>query len=187
MTASKQPQPQQYIRPEVMAFARAMEDTLRKHDGKKTYWRDVSVSFGYLFGRLSDEVREAKGEYDLRHPDYHKCVMELVDVANFCMMCYDRIHPADTRSHSSQPAPDISSCELGDCEGCTQQPVFTCENNVQQRIKAEREQMLGKIFEYMSSHGVEKRPEGYYVVSGTFSLGGFVKYLESLRQQEEQR
>ena len=53
--------------------------------------------------------------------------------------------------------------------------------------KAEREQMLGKIFEYMSSHGVEKRPEGYYVVSGTFSLGGFVKFLESLRQQEERR
>jgi hypothetical protein len=92
----------------VIAFAKVMEDTLRKHDGKKTHWRDVSVSFGYLFGRVSDEIREAKDEYHVHNPDYHKCVMELVDVANFCMMCYDRIHPADTRSrpHTSAKAPE---------------------------------------------------------------------------------
>ena len=99
------PQPKEYIRPEVMAFAETMEDVLRKHDGKKTYWGDVSISFGYLFGRISDEMKEAGREYDLKHPDYHRVVMKLVDVANFCMMCYDKIHPADTRSRP-HPAPE---------------------------------------------------------------------------------
>jgi hypothetical protein len=107
----------EYIRPEVMAFAKAMEDTLRKYDGKKTHWRDVSVSFGYLFGRISDEIREAKNEYHVPRPDYHKCVMELVDVANFCMVCYDKIHTADTRTRPHPPAPEqprpIGTCPEG--------------------------------------------------------------------------
>jgi hypothetical protein len=52
--------------------------------------------------------------------------------------------------------------------------------------KAAREQVLDKIMWYMANHGVEKRPEGYYVVSGTFSLGGFIKHIESLRAHQPQ-
>lgn len=94
----------------------------------------------------------------------------------------------DENSHSSRPVPDISSCELGDCEGCTQQPVFTCENNVQQRIKAERERVLGLIATYCACNGIEERIIGgdrFYEVEGTFSLPDFLNYIASLRGGEQ--
>ena len=51
--------------------------------------------------------------------------------------------------------------------------------------KQERERTADDIMRYLAEHGVEKRPEGYFVVSGTFSLGGFIKHLETLRSGGE--
>jgi hypothetical protein len=157
-TSAQAPEPDE-IRPEVIAFAKVMEDTLRKHDGKKTHWRDVSVSFGYLFGRVSDEIREAKDEYHVHNPDYHKCVMELVDVANFCMMCYDRIHPADTRSrpHTSAPAPGPSKCQI-----CVLTAGSCLSQHDAQVAKAAREDVLKELTEKFS----ELRHEGWNLWKG---------------------
>jgi hypothetical protein len=58
------------------------------------------------------------------------------------------------------------------------------EAGLKEGAKQERERTVDDIMRYLAEHGVEKRPEGYFVVSGTFSLGGFIKHLESLRGGE---
>lgn len=81
---------------------------------------------------------------------------------------------------------DIENCD----EMCQHSRLFSplqMQEAKQAAAKAEREKVLDKIMWYMANHGVEKRPEGYYVVSGTFSLGGFIKHIESLRAQQEGR
>lgn len=70
------------IRPQVMAFAVAMEEKLRKKDRQKAGWTHCSHPF--LLRRLDDEVRE------LHNANSHTDIMaEAVDVANFAMMVFD--------------------------------------------------------------------------------------------------
>lgn len=75
------------LRPAVRAFAEAMELKLRKHDGKKTHWRDQPIEAHVKLLQLelqeflvADEyfsVAEARGES--------------IDVANFAMILWDRL------------------------------------------------------------------------------------------------
>ena len=67
----------------------------------------------------------------------------------------------------------------------TVEQIADIDKQIRKAAKVARGQVLDKIMWYMANHGVEKRPEGYYVVSGTFSLGGFIKHMESLRSQKE--
>ena len=67
----------------------------------------------------------------------------------------------------------------------TVEQIADIDKQIRKAAKVARGQVLDKIMWYMANHGVEKRPEGYYVVSGTFSLGGFIKHIESLRSQKE--
>jgi hypothetical protein len=68
-------------RPEVQAFAIAMEKKLREND-HKTHWRKCAVK--YLRRRLAEELIELD---DAEHPE--DVAAECVDVANFAMMIAD--------------------------------------------------------------------------------------------------
>lgn len=75
------------LRPEVLAFAEAMELKLRKHDGKKTHWKDQPIEAHVKLLQLelqeflcADEffsVAEARGES--------------VDLGNFAMILWDKL------------------------------------------------------------------------------------------------
>ncbi len=73
---------------QVRAFAEEMEQILRENDHKGG-WQDCDVK--YLQARLIEEVGEyfalvAKGSM-ARGKSFQK---ELIDIANFCMMLWDR-------------------------------------------------------------------------------------------------
>jgi len=71
--------PKNKIRNEIMFFAQAMEDVMRKHDGEKgNSWKDMS--YKKLQELLFEEVEESK----------NKCakIEEWIDISNFCMMIY---------------------------------------------------------------------------------------------------
>ncbi len=73
------------LRPEVKAFAIAMEKKLRKKDHKGG-WQNEPI--GYLFEgieREKDELERATGW------DRTAALEEAVDVANFAMMIFDNI------------------------------------------------------------------------------------------------
>ena len=84
------------LRPEVLAFALAMERKLRANDHKGG-WGGCTT--GYLRRRLRAEVRELMKAMDaVRHaqqrlfasPEQHAAVLdEAADVANFCLMLSD--------------------------------------------------------------------------------------------------
>jgi hypothetical protein len=78
----------EYIRPEVMAFAHAMETTLRKNDHKGG-WSECGL--GYLLDGVEREYTEAREAWDAvkNQKDYYRVSEELVDVANFCMMFWE--------------------------------------------------------------------------------------------------
>jgi len=69
-----------YLRPEVLAFARAMEMNLRAND-HKGHWRECSDE--YLLLRAYEELAELQ---TCRSGD---TLSEAADVANFCMMAAD--------------------------------------------------------------------------------------------------
>jgi NTP pyrophosphatase (non-canonical NTP hydrolase) len=78
--------------PQVIEFAKAMDEVLCKNDHKGG-WQDCPISF--LEHRLIEEL----GEYFAWHNNYsqewidkNKATVkkELVDVANYCMMLWDR-------------------------------------------------------------------------------------------------
>lgn len=78
-------------RKEVMAFARAMEAILRQNDWKPG-WKEDSPKA--LVDRIWDETREMEVTFS----NYQKsCALpedaqkEFVDIANFCMMAWDRL------------------------------------------------------------------------------------------------
>ena len=85
-------------RPEVQAFAVAMEETLRGNDHKGyTGWKNSNKR--YLFRRLleeAEELREASGTWChiCGHPPSTKSAEEIrreaADVGNFAMMLADR-------------------------------------------------------------------------------------------------
>ncbi len=80
--------------PVVIAFAKAMDDVLTKNDGKGGWDR---CEIGYLEARMVEEM----GEYFrgvAHHIDYRENYgkakpinrEELIDIANFAMMLWDR-------------------------------------------------------------------------------------------------
>jgi NTP pyrophosphatase (non-canonical NTP hydrolase) len=76
-------------RPEVQAFADAMEAKLRKHDATRgpTGWRtDNSLD---LIARLREEVHEFLGALNPAAPPQADVLGEAADVANFAMMLAD--------------------------------------------------------------------------------------------------
>jgi len=88
---------QEYIRPEVMAFAHAMETTLRKHDHKGG-WDEEGV--GYLLDGVEREYKEAREAWNAvkKQKDYYRVSEELIDVANFCMMFWERMEVTKVKS-----------------------------------------------------------------------------------------
>jgi hypothetical protein len=92
------PQPE-YIRQEVMDFAKAMEDVLRKND-YKSHW--LNCTYGYLLAGAQRELKEAL-DADDDPQNYDRVAEELIDVANFCMMYWDLNHPRDrSRPYQSE-------------------------------------------------------------------------------------
>lgn len=74
------------LRPTLFDFATAMELKLRKNDYKKG-WRDLPIEA--LQRMLLLELEEYKVARDFFGPQAAR--KELVDVANFCMMLWDRL------------------------------------------------------------------------------------------------
>lgn len=74
------------FRPEVLAFATAMEQTLRKHDHKGG-WKELPIEA--LLRHLEIELEEFKIAADYYDPK--SAMKELVDVANYALMLWDRI------------------------------------------------------------------------------------------------
>jgi NTP pyrophosphatase (non-canonical NTP hydrolase) len=73
------------IRPEVLAFAAAMESKLKENDWKGG-WEDESLD--YLLARLHDEMNELVAELHAAD-DKSACVCEeAVDVGAFAMMLH---------------------------------------------------------------------------------------------------
>jgi len=68
------------MRPEIELFAQAMENTMKKHDKKKgDSWKTEDVD--WLRAKLVEEFEEYFDTFDKK---------ELVDIANMCMMLYNR-------------------------------------------------------------------------------------------------
>jgi len=80
----------EFIRPEIMAFAEAMESTMRKHDGiKGDTWKTCDISF--LCVKLQEEYTETWTEMDNFLFRSSNCLKEeLVDLGNVCMMLWNR-------------------------------------------------------------------------------------------------
>lgn len=73
------------VRPEVAAFAAAMETELRAN-ARKGHWGNCDV--GYLRRRLAQEVKELREAIDRGEPA-SRILSEAADVANFAMMIAD--------------------------------------------------------------------------------------------------
>lgn len=77
-------------RPALMVFARAMERVLRQNDWKRGWEADTPTA---LTDRVWDEAREmevAMAMYRKNYAQASDVQKELVDIANFCMMAWDR-------------------------------------------------------------------------------------------------
>jgi len=80
----------EFIRPEILAFAEAMEKTMRKHDLKKgdSY---KTCAFSFLGCKLQEEYDETEHEmYNLMFSSSNNLKPELVDLSNICMMLWNR-------------------------------------------------------------------------------------------------
>ena len=75
----------EYLRPEVVAFARLMEDRLRANEHKGG-WKGCNTN--WLMGRLREEAKELQAIFDqgMGGDVGH----EAADVANFAMMVADK-------------------------------------------------------------------------------------------------
>ena len=80
----------EFIRPELLAFAEAMEKTMRKHDLKKgDSWKDCEIV--YLFIKFDEEYEEAHNEiYNFVCKGKSNLKPELVDLSNCCAMLWNR-------------------------------------------------------------------------------------------------
>lgn len=76
----------QKVRPEVMAFALAMEAKLKANDHKGG-WQDMFNQ--QIVGRINDELGELEEELLARDINSFRVRDECVDVANFTMMLFD--------------------------------------------------------------------------------------------------
>lgn len=84
----------EFIRPEIMEFAEALEFTMRKHDAMKVNsWKTCDIYF--LMEKLKEEFDEADCAFDnLVHHDFNygkeRLSSELIDLSNVCMMIWNR-------------------------------------------------------------------------------------------------
>lgn len=82
----------EFIRPEILAFAEAMEKTMRKHDGNKgDSWKDCQIN--YLYIKLNEEFTEVEtAVYNRLHKagKINEISKELVDLANVSAMLWNR-------------------------------------------------------------------------------------------------
>ena len=69
---------------QVKAFAEAMEGVLQDNDDKGGWW---NCPIEYLETRLLEEIEEWKQS---RKSSFFEGTDELIDIANFCMMLWDR-------------------------------------------------------------------------------------------------
>ena len=85
-----------FHRPAVLTFANAMEHRLRANDNKSG-WSPDNCPEGYLEDKLEEEV----GEYfAIKNKERAgKDLDELVDIANFAMMLYQRRLTSNERYH----------------------------------------------------------------------------------------
>ena len=74
---------EQYLRPEVQAFARLMERELRENDWKGG-WQDMTPIECFI--RLQEEVDEVESLIVRPAVVQRELESEAADVANFCMM-----------------------------------------------------------------------------------------------------
>lgn len=74
------------MRKELVDFANQMESILKENDFKGG-WDNMTVH--ELLERLHEEVLEFEVELDANRP--YNAAQEIIDVANFCMMIYDKI------------------------------------------------------------------------------------------------
>jgi len=76
------------MRPEIWDFAIEMENVMKKHDAtKRDSWKICSMN--YLFTKLLEEIDELKLERELNKVNNFR-YKELVDVANMCMMIWNK-------------------------------------------------------------------------------------------------
>lgn len=81
----------EFIRPEILEFAEAMELTMRKHDGNKgDSWKTCDLT--NLFIKFDEENEEAHNEVykTFCKGDSSNLKPELVDLCNVCMMLWNR-------------------------------------------------------------------------------------------------
>lgn len=74
------------LRPEVLAFAVAMENQLRRNDWKGGWQGDDTI---FLFPRITEELDELRGACFGLYQNRDRVLPEAADVANFCMMVAD--------------------------------------------------------------------------------------------------
>lgn len=110
-----------YIRPEIMAFAEAMETTLRKHDHKGG-WEECRLN--YLMDGVHRELKEADEEWDVKNfrGNYLRVSEELVDVANFCMMFWGNTQRYYNRKIG---VPKVAGSQMVQC---TEYHSHRCDN-----------------------------------------------------------
>lgn len=83
---------------EVRAFAKAMEEVLRQNDFKHGWKGDSPQA---LVDRIWDEIRELEPvmvNYSKNCAQLEDVQKELVDIANFCMMTWDRLEARSMRA-----------------------------------------------------------------------------------------
>lgn len=76
------------VRRSVIDFAIEMERVLRKND-YKSGWDTCEV--GYLVGKLFEETGEFSREY-FRYANISHSSEETIDIANICMMLWERLN-----------------------------------------------------------------------------------------------
>ena len=87
------------MRPEILAFAKAMEYKLKKND-HKSGWKDCDLIF--LENKLKEELREFQTAFDNQS---NRLLNEGADVANIIMMICDvlgKLKPAFTGSEKEE-------------------------------------------------------------------------------------
>lgn len=115
-------------RPSVMAFARAMEDTLRKHDAKKGGQNGANGRSGWRQDRLTGlidhaeeelcEIQEAMSQKTMNGNDVAR---EAVDLGNMAMMIWDRC---------LQRTDAVDDLDCYKCPACDRWQVYTDEGCV---------------------------------------------------------
>lgn len=83
---------------ELRTFAKAMETVLRQNDWKRGWKGDHPRM---LIDRIWDEIRELERAVDywgVGKAPIEEVQKELVDIANFCMMAWDRLEARSMRA-----------------------------------------------------------------------------------------